>query len=152
MKTNAGDLVVVPSGFFLLRTPLLPFSDLTAWAEGLEAASQVGDPEALGDALARDRTRLRERLTRLAARPELREAIFLASPSLDAGLEAWREAPDSDRGRKAEPSLVAKESRTCPSPAAPNASPGVTATWASWRNRSAAWVEVIPVPRMSANA
>ena len=97
---------VVPSGFFVLRTPLLPFSELAAWGDGLEASSHVGDPEALDEALARDRARLRERLARAAARPELREAIFLASPSLDAALEAWHEDPDTNKGRKAEQSVV----------------------------------------------
>jgi hypothetical protein len=60
MTARAGD-GVVGSGFFVLRTPLLPFSELAAWGEGLEASSHVGDAEALDEALDRDRARLRER-------------------------------------------------------------------------------------------
>ena len=35
------------SGFFAVRTPLLPFEELEAFGEGLEAAGAVGDPAAL---------------------------------------------------------------------------------------------------------
>jgi len=64
-----------PSGFFVLRTPLLPFEEVAAWGEGLEAVGSLGDPRRLHEALARDRTRLRHRLQTLVARPEVREAI-----------------------------------------------------------------------------
>jgi len=104
------------SGFFALRTPLLPFEELEAFGEGLEShavAAQAGDPEALaGDsevlkaALARDRALLRERLRALLARPEVAEAVFLASPSLADGLAAWQADPDSKKGRRAEQALV----------------------------------------------
>src|SRR5215213_1236782 len=116
MTARDGQRDLIPSGFFVLRTPLLPLSELTAWGEGLDAASHVGKPAALEEALARDRLRLRERLARAAARPELREAIFIASPSLDAGLDAWREDPETDRGRTAEQSLVSYFSRATTRP------------------------------------
>src|SRR5581483_7016520 len=69
-----------PSGFFALRTPLLPFDELLAWGEGLEAPRAPlppapsppggegrmrgagGDPARLEQALAADRLRLRARL------------------------------------------------------------------------------------------
>jgi thiopeptide-type bacteriocin biosynthesis protein len=116
MTAGDGQRDLIPSGFFVLRTPLLPLSELTAWGEGLDAASHVGKPAALEEALARDRLRLRERLARAAARPELREAIFIASPSLDAGLDAWREDPETDRARTAEQSLVSYFSRATTRP------------------------------------
>ena len=47
-----------PSGFFVIRTPLLPFSDLVAWGSGLTAPGLDMTSEALAD----DRNRLRERL------------------------------------------------------------------------------------------
>lgn len=60
-----------PSGFFVLRTPLLPFDQLEAWAA-----------EPAADAL-------RARLRAAMARPEIREALFLASPDLEARLDPW---------------------------------------------------------------
>jgi len=100
-----------PSGFFVLRTPLLPFEELAAWSEGLEAVGRLGDPRARQEALERDRARLRERLRALVARPELREAIFVASPSLAEVLDVWQNEPDTRQGRKLEPALVSYVSR-----------------------------------------
>src|SRR5947199_31724 len=103
----------VPAGFFSFRTPLLPFDELEAFGEGLEApaaAAATGtgtdDPERLEGALAADRERLRARLTALAGRPEILEAIFLASPSLHESLALWRAQPDSKKGQRAERALV----------------------------------------------
>jgi thiopeptide-type bacteriocin biosynthesis protein len=61
----------VPSGFFVLRTPLLPFDELDAWAEG-------ADPHVI-----------ERRLREAYERPELREALYLASPHLSETLDAW---------------------------------------------------------------
>lgn len=96
----------VPSSFFAFRTPLLPFEELEAWGEGLEAPGALGDPERLEQALAADRERLRARLAALAERPEVLEAVFLASPSLYESLAIWRAAPDSKKGMRAERALV----------------------------------------------
>jgi class I lanthipeptide synthase len=71
------------SGFVVLRTPMLPFEALAA---------------AAGD--------LRERIRGLLARPEVRDAVFVASPDLEGRLEAWQRAPDSEDGRRIEQSLV----------------------------------------------
>ena len=57
-------------------------------------------------ALAADRALLRRRLAALVARPEVREAIFVASPSLDEALEHWVRDPDSEKGRRVEWGLV----------------------------------------------
>ena len=100
-----------PSGFFVLRTPLLPFEEMAAWSAGLEAVGSVGDVRGLQEALERDRARLRARLLALVARPEVREAIFVASPSLDEALDVWQKEPDSKRGRKLEPAVVSYVSR-----------------------------------------
>jgi lantibiotic biosynthesis protein len=100
-----------PSGFFILRTPLLPFGEMVAWSEGLEAVGSLGDPRGLEAALERDRARLRARLLALVARPEIREAVFVASPSLDEALEVWRKEPDSEQGRKLERAVVSYLSR-----------------------------------------
>ena len=96
-----------PSGFFVLRTPLLPFDELRAWGQGLLAPTARGASTAeLEAALARDRELLRERLMSVIARPEVREALFLASPSLEENLPAWTAAPGSPHGEKLERTLV----------------------------------------------
>jgi lantibiotic biosynthesis protein len=100
-----------PSGFFVLRTPLLPFEEMAAWGEGLEAVGSLGDSQGLEAALERDRARLRARLLAAVTRPEVRDAIFIASPSVDEALEVWQKDPDSKRGRKLEPAVVSYFSR-----------------------------------------
>jgi lantibiotic biosynthesis protein len=100
-----------PSGFFVLRTPLLPFEEMTAWSEGLEAVGSLRDPRGLHEAFERDRARLRDRLLALVARPEVREAIFVASPSLDETIDIWQKEPDSERGRRVEPAVISYVTR-----------------------------------------
>ncbi|WP_189299529.1 lantibiotic dehydratase [Streptomyces cinerochromogenes] len=91
--------------FFVLRTPYLPVETLHSLGEGLEAASCT-DPCLLEAALERDRGRVRERLRTWCERPEVREALAVASPSLMAGVSRWRRSPDGRRGRKVERSLL----------------------------------------------
>jgi thiopeptide-type bacteriocin biosynthesis protein len=100
------DRPFTPAGFFAFRTPLLPFEELEAWSEGLEAPSTLENLERLEQALEADRARLRARLAELAARPEVLEAVFLASPSLYESLALWRTQPDSKKGQRAERALV----------------------------------------------
>jgi thiopeptide-type bacteriocin biosynthesis protein len=95
------------SGFFVLRTPLLPLDTVTGWSHGLEAPARASDPDALEDAVAGDRLRLRSRLLEIVTEPVFREAIFVASPSLEAAIQLWRKDPDSERGQRAEHALVA---------------------------------------------
>lgn len=111
-------LAARPSGFFAFRTPLLPYEEIEAWSEGLAAPtvppSAGGEGEApLDEALAADRRRLRERLRRLVDRPEVLEAIYLASPSLHEGLEIWRKDPEGKKGQRAERALVRYFYRMC---------------------------------------
>lgn len=94
----------VPAGFFALRTPLLPLAEWLSWGEGL--AAPTADDASLSSALAADQTRLRARLLELIARPEVREALFVASPTLDDSIDAWRRDPERQRGRSVERTLV----------------------------------------------
>jgi thiopeptide-type bacteriocin biosynthesis protein len=96
-----------PSGFFVLRTPLLPFTAVARWSHGLEAPAVADDAAALGEAIAGDRFRLRSRLEEIVAEPAFREAVFVASPSLEAAIDVWRKDPDSERGHRAEVALIA---------------------------------------------
>jgi thiopeptide-type bacteriocin biosynthesis protein len=98
--------VFEPSGFFAFRSPLLPFDDLEAWSEGLEAPGAFSDANALEEALARDRARLRTWLRHALERPEIAEAVFLASPALVEAIGNWLADPDSRKGKRAEDSLV----------------------------------------------
>src|SRR5262245_1330920 len=70
------------SGFFVLRAPLLPFDTL----------GSPGGSRAL--------------LARLLAMPAVREAIFVASPSLHSQLGTYERDPDSEAGRKVEGALI----------------------------------------------
>ncbi|MFB7454570.1 lantibiotic dehydratase [Streptomyces sp. NPDC056194] len=92
--------------FFVLRTPLLPLEVLLGLGEGLAAPGRDGDQDPGAAALRLDQSRVRTRLRTLACRPDVREALSVASPSFMAGLEAWERSPDSRRGQKAERSLV----------------------------------------------
>lgn len=96
-----------PSGFFVLRTPLLPFTVVARWSHGIDAPAVADDPVALDEAITGDRLRLRSRLEEIVAEPAFREAVFVASPSLEAAIDLWRKDPDSERGLRAEVALVA---------------------------------------------
>jgi thiopeptide-type bacteriocin biosynthesis protein len=95
-----------PSGFFAVRTPLLPFDELLAWGDGLEAAAAGDDPARLEAAVAADRARLRQRLQAVFTRPEVREALFVASSDLEGRFDLWLRQPESEPGQKIERALV----------------------------------------------
>jgi len=99
-------------GPIVLRTPLLPFDDIEAWGDGLraleagEAANGSEDAGAIEEALTHDRELLRDRLRVLLERPEIAEAVFLASPELVRSLGQWRRDPESKKGQRSEQGLV----------------------------------------------
>ena len=81
---------ITPSGFFVLRTPLLPFDELLNWSDGLEAPVAAPDDRSrLERALAADRTRLRERLRDAFSRREVLDALQV--PAMAQALEARRQ-------------------------------------------------------------
>jgi thiopeptide-type bacteriocin biosynthesis protein len=104
------------SGFFVLRTPLLPMDDFLRWSEL---------PSGLTPARAQDRTAipreawraevelLRAKLRLIIERPEILQALFIASPSLSSSVKYWLTAPDSKKGLQAERSLVRYFARMC---------------------------------------
>lgn len=95
-----------PAGFFVLRTPLLPFDEYQAWCEDLEAASlATADAHALEPAVARDSSILAARLRARFARPGIREALYLASPGLEAAASRWMHGEDR-RDAKVERALA----------------------------------------------
>jgi lantibiotic biosynthesis protein len=84
-------------GFFALRTPLMPWHVFAADVEQRDGRSWH-----------ERRAEKRDRLRALVARPEVREALYLASPSLYESLPGWLEAedPDADVARAVERPLV----------------------------------------------
>lgn len=93
-----------PAQFFAFRTALLPFQVLLDWAEGM-TAGRVPD-EGATEALLRDeRTELCRRLRGRVALPEIREALFVASPSTYADLIRWL-APGAGSDRRLEQTLA----------------------------------------------
>ncbi|HEX4419343.1 MAG TPA: lantibiotic dehydratase family protein, partial [Kofleriaceae bacterium] len=97
---------VRPTGSFVLRTPLLSRDELDRWGEGLAVPAAGDDLAQLAAAIDADRAVLRARLVALVARPEVREAIFVASPNLEASVDAWLAEPTTEAGQKTERSLV----------------------------------------------
>ncbi len=86
--TTRPESAATPSGFFVLRTPLLPYALLRELTADLTAPRATTDDD-LTRALASDRARVTARLRELAMDPIVREAIFIASPSLDEALSLW---------------------------------------------------------------
>ncbi|HKQ62734.1 MAG TPA: lantibiotic dehydratase [Candidatus Polarisedimenticolaceae bacterium] len=87
----------VPSGFFVLRTPLLSFDELLAWGAPLSVPSAGDDVASLEVAANEDRARLRAGLAEVYRRPEIREALFLASSALESRLATWEPGADADQ-------------------------------------------------------
>jgi len=114
---TASEFPFAPSGFFAFRTPLYPYEELEAWGAGLASpGTAVEAEEEFAAAWAADRALLRERLRALLERPEVRESVFLASPSLSDGLDVWKKEPDGKKGQRAERALVRYVLRMCARP------------------------------------
>ena len=77
---------LTPSGYFVLRQSLLPFQEILEWGDGVRVDASSDD-----EALCEARATLRERLRRILERPEVAEALFLASPDLHERIGAWLE-------------------------------------------------------------
>ncbi|MEP7009820.1 MAG: lantibiotic dehydratase [Acidobacteriota bacterium] len=114
---TASEFPFAPSGFFAFRTPLYPYEELEAWGAGLASPGTSAEAEEeFAAAWAADRALLRERLRALLERPEVRESVFLASPSLSDGLDLWKKEPDGKKGQRAERALVRYVLRMCARP------------------------------------
>ncbi|MFN0248020.1 MAG: lantibiotic dehydratase [Kofleriaceae bacterium] len=82
-----------PLARFVLRTPTLPFDTIARWAAMTTTEERRAD------------------LKRLIADPTVREAVYLASPELDAQIPAWQKQPESQAGIGVERALVRYLSR-----------------------------------------
>jgi hypothetical protein len=106
-RRATGGSIPVADGFFLLRTPLLPAATLARFAAEGGIPVEVDDPTSSRFAgwLAEQRAHERAALAAIVCRADVREALFVASPSLFASVEVWQTAPDSRRGRVVEAAL-----------------------------------------------
>lgn len=87
------------AGFFVMRTPLLPYRRLFELSEGVVAKRELSTAE-LDEQLVRERTEVQRALGQVLASPTVREAIFIASPSLDEALARWQRGelePEAER-------------------------------------------------------
>ena len=81
--------------FFALRTALESYDTFTAWGrlpEGMAHEEQVAE--------------LRARLRAMVTRPEIEEALLLASPDLAEAIPHWLREPSSARGRRIASSIT----------------------------------------------
>jgi hypothetical protein len=104
-----------PSGFFVARTPLLPIDALLALSAS-PAPPCPAAPARTAEALAADRRSVRARLRDVISQPVVREAIFVASPSLAARVAIWEGDPDSPRGQNIERALYCQVARMAGQP------------------------------------
>jgi thiopeptide-type bacteriocin biosynthesis protein len=88
--TRARSSPFEPAGFFVMRSPLLPRTALAALAPD---AAPPGDPVEHETWLTAQYARGARALRELVRRPDVREAILLASPSLDEAIDAWLAKP-----------------------------------------------------------
>lgn len=84
MRATSNDTPRADRGF-VLRTPLLPLETFEAWRSAPDA---------------------RAFLDALVTRADIREALFIATPSLSDGLDKWRNDPDSPGGQQVELALA----------------------------------------------
>jgi thiopeptide-type bacteriocin biosynthesis protein len=93
------------SGFFVLRSPVLPFEEFLALSERTRLPAALCGHGDVAAAIAADRLLIRERLRQLAERPEVREALWIASPEFAEALAVWKREPETEKGQKIEQSL-----------------------------------------------
>jgi thiopeptide-type bacteriocin biosynthesis protein len=93
------------AGFFVLRTPLLPFEEFLGLSQALLMAEALRNGGGLAEAAASDRKLVRSRLQEFVRRPEIQEALWIASPEFFESLSTWWNKPESEKGQKIEQSL-----------------------------------------------
>lgn len=83
----------------------MPFEDFLALGQGLAFSQALRDGADLAVAAAADRTLLHRRLLEFVGRPEVKEALWLASPDFYGSLSLWKREPESAKGEKLERAL-----------------------------------------------
>lgn len=91
-----------PSGFFVIRTPLLPVEAFDEWSRCADGADSNGRAD-----------QLRRSLANLLEAPHIAEAIRVASPALADILQGWETEQPSRRRERLERTLVQYFARMC---------------------------------------
>ena len=99
-----------PSGFFVLRTPLLPTREFVAWG-GRDGS--VAGTELTSRSRAEESKRLRHDLARRLDAPLVADALRVASPALAENRDGWIDRPPSRRRERMERTLVQYFARMC---------------------------------------
>ena len=90
--------------------------ELTTWVDGLTMRHvflKDSTAEEMLNAWSHDVTLLRRRLAQRLQDPVIRQALFIASPSVESAITYWEEDADSKKGLQAERALVRYFSRMC---------------------------------------
>jgi thiopeptide-type bacteriocin biosynthesis protein len=103
---NLPSSALVPSGFFIIRSSLLPVESFLQWGEGIELAADFDSEEGLEKAWQQDSATLRNRLHEIMRQPEIREALFIASPGFESRFEARTLKKDGKKEKRYERALV----------------------------------------------
>jgi lantibiotic biosynthesis protein len=96
---RTGQAAPQPAGFFVLRSPAVPVDTFLDLGADLQC---TGAQAPSAEAIERDAAVVRTRLGDLLERPEIREAMLTASPSLFVSYSHWRDRPGSPSGQKFE--------------------------------------------------
>lgn len=91
------------SGFFVLRTPLLPVATFTGWSAVAKADGGTADVA----------NELRQSLTELLGAPHVTDALRVASPPIADRLDGWLHQTPSRRKQRLERTLVQYFARMC---------------------------------------
>lgn len=90
----------------MLRTPTFPWDEIEKWAQGLLACSAIEEGADVEAALNLDTATLRNRLRQIVSRPEMRAALYVASPGLNSRLGPWLYGDESAVALKVESAIV----------------------------------------------
>lgn len=99
----------VEADFCVLRTPALPFDDFLAWVDAPTDAGKHCGVTAAGaheSECLKSRDTLRARLLTIVQRPEVLEALCIASPDLVRSIDRWRTNPHTVDAQRTERSIV----------------------------------------------
>jgi hypothetical protein len=93
-------------GFFVLRTPALPWDAIEKWCSGLSAARTLKEGGDTASALQADVGLLRNRLRSIVQLPPVQSALYVASPDLCAHMSPWLDGDETEKGCRVEPAVV----------------------------------------------
>lgn len=94
-----------PSGFFVLRTPLLPVAEFAAWSAQAVSSSASGDTDV--------KDTLRRALSKQLEAPHTADSLRVASPALADSLPGWLTRRSSRRRERMDRTMVQYFARMC---------------------------------------